>query len=229
VPGVIRPAARGEDGRHARHHAARTPPERVPTAGDGSRRQSADLAAAAAKKLVNLYRLVRVGVPPTDLASFAATSDSEPYRAAGLLLAIVVGTPTVATPILQAVRQAAPDADSHRTLRSAASHTGTSSPSAAPPDRDTTGAPLNRHDPTEQGAVDAMCTTCQTWLHLLDGLDQLAADRPGIPTVIRPFQPWAPELARFSFYTRPLWARLTPKEQSQASGQSQHTSESLPD
>jgi pRiA4b ORF-3-like protein len=38
-------AARGW--RHARHHAARTPPERVPTPGGGARGQSADLAAAA--------------------------------------------------------------------------------------------------------------------------------------------------------------------------------------
>src|SRR5664279_181281 len=49
------PAARGEDGRHARHHAARTLPERVPAAGGGARRQSADLAADAdPRRPVNL-------------------------------------------------------------------------------------------------------------------------------------------------------------------------------
>ena len=70
----------------------------------------------AAKKLVNLYRLVRIGVPQPELTAFAGAPDSEPYRAAALMLALVVGTPPLATAALTAVINAAPSADLITTL-----------------------------------------------------------------------------------------------------------------
>ena len=63
----------------------------------------------AAKKLVNLYRLVRIGVPDAELALFAGAPDSIPYRAAGLLLGILVGTATLADSVLTAILRAGGD------------------------------------------------------------------------------------------------------------------------
>jgi hypothetical protein len=53
----------------------------------------------AGKKLVNLYRLVRIGVPDGELAAFTAG----PYQAVLLLLAVVIGHPALACPLLAAL------------------------------------------------------------------------------------------------------------------------------
>ena len=62
----------------------------------------------AAKKLTNLYRLVRVDIPETDLARFV---DSGEYRTVQILLAVLVGTPSGARGVFAALRDAAPDTD----------------------------------------------------------------------------------------------------------------------
>ncbi|HEU5267957.1 MAG TPA: P-loop NTPase fold protein, partial [Jatrophihabitans sp.] len=62
----------------------------------------------AAKKLTNLYRLVRVDVPETDLGAFVESGE---YRAVQILLAVLVGTPAGARGVFAALRDAAPDAD----------------------------------------------------------------------------------------------------------------------
>ena len=62
----------------------------------------------AAKKLVNLYRLVRVGIPEEDLPTFIGLGG---YQVVQILLAILVGTPDVAHAIFSAIRAAACDAD----------------------------------------------------------------------------------------------------------------------
>lgn len=54
----------------------------------------------AAKKLVNLYRLLRIGIPEPRLPAFVGTAGTGPYRQALLLLAVVVGHPTLAKPLL---------------------------------------------------------------------------------------------------------------------------------
>ncbi|MFF4260429.1 P-loop NTPase fold protein [Streptomyces sp. NPDC001663] len=50
----------------------------------------------AAKRLVNLYRLVRIGVPATDLPAFASTTVPAPYQAVQILLAVLAGSPRAA-------------------------------------------------------------------------------------------------------------------------------------
>ncbi|MFE9601491.1 P-loop NTPase fold protein [Streptomyces hokutonensis] len=50
----------------------------------------------AAKRLVNLYRLVRIGVPATDLPAFASSSGAAPYQAVQILLAVLAGNPPAA-------------------------------------------------------------------------------------------------------------------------------------
>ncbi|WP_189265605.1 P-loop NTPase fold protein [Streptomyces fuscichromogenes] len=50
----------------------------------------------AAKRLVNLYRLVRIGVPATDLPAFASSSGPAPFQAVQILLAVLAGSPRAA-------------------------------------------------------------------------------------------------------------------------------------
>ncbi|MDT3438727.1 P-loop NTPase fold protein [Pseudofrankia sp. BMG5.37] len=61
----------------------------------------------AGKKLINLYRLVRIGVPDSDLATFTAG----PYQAVVLLLAIIIGQPVLARPLLTALAASTGDGD----------------------------------------------------------------------------------------------------------------------
>jgi WD40 repeat protein len=62
----------------------------------------------AAKKLVNLYRLVRIGIPEEDLPTFIGLGG---YQVVQILLAVLVGTPDAAPAIFTAIRSAAYDAD----------------------------------------------------------------------------------------------------------------------
>ncbi|MFD7940147.1 P-loop NTPase fold protein [Streptomyces sp. NPDC059755] len=55
----------------------------------------------AAKRLVNLYRLVRIGVPATDLPAFASSTGPAPYQAVQILLAVLVGNPRAAEELLR--------------------------------------------------------------------------------------------------------------------------------
>ncbi|HEU5352924.1 MAG TPA: P-loop NTPase fold protein [Actinocrinis sp.] len=62
----------------------------------------------AAKRLVNVYRLVRVAIPDDDLQGFV---DTGTYQTVQILLAVLVGEPTVASAVFTAIRDAAPDTD----------------------------------------------------------------------------------------------------------------------
>ena len=62
----------------------------------------------AAKRLVNMYRLVRVAIPDEDLQSFV---DAGEYHTVQILLAVLVGEPTVASAVFTAIRDAAADSD----------------------------------------------------------------------------------------------------------------------
>ncbi|MEV6765263.1 P-loop NTPase fold protein [Streptomyces sp. NPDC051105] len=63
----------------------------------------------AAKKLVNLYRLVRVGIKPEDLQGFLSPSPSEPgeHQAVQVLLTLLVGHPEQASPLFKHILAAA--------------------------------------------------------------------------------------------------------------------------
>jgi hypothetical protein len=158
----------------------------------------------AAKKLVNLYRLVRIGVPQPELTAFAGAPDSEPYRAAGLLLALVVGTPPLATAVLTAVLKATSGADLITTLTDTSAH--------------------DRHATTPASTAPD-CSTCSSWATTLGAVQLIASGSPGLPAIVDHYQLWAPEIARFSFHTRPLWARLSPQQQAAAGTQTLMTSE----
>ncbi|WP_436496676.1 P-loop NTPase fold protein [Actinokineospora sp. HUAS TT18] len=58
------------------------------------------------KKLINLYRLIRIGVPGDDLARFVGTDRGGPYQAVLILLAVTLTRPDRARELLTAVRTA---------------------------------------------------------------------------------------------------------------------------
>ena len=65
----------------------------------------------AAKRMVNLYRLVRIGIPDAELATFVGDEKGGPYQAVQVLLGILTGYPTMAHDIFQRLLDAPPDGD----------------------------------------------------------------------------------------------------------------------
>jgi hypothetical protein len=65
----------------------------------------------AAKKLVNLYRLVRIGIPDSDLATFAGSKAGGQYQVVQILLAVLVGSPAAAQRIFLELIAATPESD----------------------------------------------------------------------------------------------------------------------
>jgi WD40 repeat protein len=70
----------------------------------------------AAKKLVNLYRLVRIGISESDLSAFVEGGD---YQVVQILLALLVGAPATAPAVFTAIRDAEPDAPVAEVVRRA--------------------------------------------------------------------------------------------------------------
>jgi hypothetical protein len=65
----------------------------------------------AAKRLVNLYRLVRIGIPDSGLAAFVGSEAGGPYQVVQILLAILVGCPAAAPRIFHELMAAPPDSE----------------------------------------------------------------------------------------------------------------------
>jgi len=129
----------------------------------------------AAKKLVNLYRLIRIGIRDGDLPTFLADHSYQPVQ---ILLALLVGTPNDARVILTAILAAQPT-DTLLTLLSA---------DAAPGVRD-----------------DNWITARETRQRLIDVLKHLDTDTSApTPHTLVTYQQWCPEIARYSFHTRTL-------------------------
>lgn len=129
----------------------------------------------SAKKLVNLYRLVRIGIPDADLPAFLTEYAHQPVQ---LLLALLVGTPNDARVILTAILAAEPADDLIKLL----------------------GA-----DTTPGVGNGDWTATEQTRQRLVDLLERLRVDAPAptFPTVVT-YQRWCPKIARYSFHTRTL-------------------------
>jgi KAP family P-loop domain/Caspase domain len=70
----------------------------------------------AAKRLANLYRLVRVSIPQDDLASFTGSDAGGPYQAVQILLAVLVGWPAIARLLFTEIMRAPADADIFQVL-----------------------------------------------------------------------------------------------------------------
>ena len=65
----------------------------------------------AAKKLVNLYRLVRIGIADSGLAAFAGSEAGGQYQVVQILLAVLVGSPAAAQRIFRELMAATSDSD----------------------------------------------------------------------------------------------------------------------
>jgi hypothetical protein len=63
----------------------------------------------SAKRLVNLYRLLRSSLDPQELQAFIGVEDQGDYRTVGILLALLTGAPGVAPRIFSALLAEAPD------------------------------------------------------------------------------------------------------------------------
>ncbi len=134
----------------------------------------------AAKRLVNVYRLVRIGVRSGDLAAFVGEEeDGGPYQAVQVLLAILVGHPEFARKVFQLVIEGA-GGESEQVpftdlvaVAAAAGRSGGNTPSF--------------------GIVHSL-------------LIEIRRDSP-LSVSIREGRRWCPRLARFSFYTRDLAGR----------------------
>jgi len=65
----------------------------------------------AIKKLANLYRMLRLGVPESGLSAFVGGEQGGPFQAAALLLALLVGRPHEARAVLEALALERADQD----------------------------------------------------------------------------------------------------------------------
>jgi hypothetical protein len=65
----------------------------------------------AAKKLVNLYRLVRIGIADSGLAAFTGSEAGGQYQVVQILLAVLVGSPAAAQHIFRELMAATPESD----------------------------------------------------------------------------------------------------------------------
>lgn len=77
----------------------------------------------AVKRLVNLYRILRIGVSDDMIDEFVGTAArGGPYQAAALLLAIIVGSPAEGRQLLLSLRTARPDEEITEFLRDNSQH-----------------------------------------------------------------------------------------------------------
>jgi hypothetical protein len=128
----------------------------------------------AAKKLVNLYRLVRIGIRDQDLAAFI---DDETYQVVQILLAILVGSPTTSRTVFTATLHAT-SGDLIDLLRE--------NRAASVADTDWAAAATTRHR-----VADTICKI------RAEGPTQ-------VNTALAAYRQWCPKLARYSFHTRAL-------------------------
>jgi hypothetical protein len=133
----------------------------------------------AAKRLVNVYRLVRIGVRSADLAAFVGDELGGPYQAVQVLLAILVGYPEFARRVFLLVLETTSGesaAEAYADLVAVVETAGRSGGNAQ-----------------SSGIIHAL-------------LAEVREDSP-LSVSIDECRRWCPRLARFSFYTRDLAGR----------------------
>lgn len=130
----------------------------------------------AAKRLVNLYRLVRIGVRGAELAEFVGDEAGGPYQAVQVLLAMLVGHPEFAREVFREILGGASEGDGaggHADLAALVEEAG--------------------------GTADKPHSFGIIYGFLLKVRDEAPA-----AVSIAECRRWCPHLARFSFYTREL-------------------------
>jgi WD40 repeat protein len=136
----------------------------------------------AAKRLVNLYRLVRIGIPSGELSEFVGDESGGPYQAVQVLLAILVGHPEFAREVFRVV------------LSGSSEGQGTSGR------LDGTGY-ADLAAVTEEAAPES--GKSHSFGIVYPFLIKIREEAPAAVSMAE-CRRWCPRLARFSFYTREL-------------------------
>jgi len=168
----------------------------------------------AVKRFVNTYRLVRVSVPPAELASFEGTAkDPGGYRMALVLLAIVSGYPNLAPRFLQQLRDQSRVASGKSTWSKFLDHCialAAEEQARAQLDQAKTragatakeqAASTTRKSPTRRMrkvAARDIAYYWQEWIQLCERLREISSD-DYLPGDLSGFYDLVPRIARFSF------------------------------
>jgi hypothetical protein len=132
--------------------------------------------------MVNIYRLVRIGIPEENLPAFTGNEKGGPYQAVQVLLAILAGSPFVAADVFYALLDASPVDSVLSVLQE-----------------------MRQKRPPE---LDRGRTSRQlSWIE--SEMTELEA-AAGLPLTAGDCQRWCRELARFSFQTRDLASEHLP-------------------
>ena len=135
----------------------------------------------AAKRFINIYRLIRATVPPADLPAFVGDEQNPgEHRAVMVLLAALTGYPRQSPYVFRKLRRLLPSSSWQAALDT---FTPRYIPDTDPPQYQ------NRVVPT----MDAGEVT--QWQRLARALTSIT----GLPDKIEPYARWIPTVARFSF------------------------------
>lgn len=129
-----------------------------------------------AKRLVNLYRLVRIGIRSGELAEFVGDETGGPYQAVQVLLALLVGHPRFATEVFRMI------------LDSAGAEAAE-------------GGYVDLATVVE--AAGGRCGKPHSFWSIHAFLVEIRKEAPAAVSMAE-CRRWCPRLARFSFYTREL-------------------------
>jgi WD40 repeat protein len=129
----------------------------------------------AVKKFINLYRLIRIGISEGELAAFVGGSHGGPYQVVLVLLAVIVGRPSLAASILTAITDADSGGEDIITLFRRLAEVG--------------GLPSDAR--MELRKIAELIESIRSEA---TALGQLAE-----------YQAWCPKVARLSFFTRTLY------------------------
>ncbi len=113
----------------------------------------------AAKRLVNLYRLVRIGIPDRDLAAFTGSEAGGPYQIVQVLLAMLVGSPVAAQRIFRELMAPNADTDILAVLAKAAAADFTEAHYCARVSAELASIASDTPMPTAAGEYQLWCTT----------------------------------------------------------------------
>jgi predicted phosphodiesterase len=136
----------------------------------------------AVKRFINIYRLIRVKIPESDLARFVG-SEEEPgeFRVVMILLATLTGFPRQAPYVFNEIRSLDPKLPWRNLVET------------LKPRR----IPETEPERFRNGVVPNMSAAeTNEWIRLYAALRELA---PTLPDTMEIYKGWAPEVARFSF------------------------------
>jgi len=144
----------------------------------------------AAKRFVNIYRLLRISINEERLTDFPNESEAAEYKAVLLLLAIQTGYPEQAVQIIHDLAEQKPKKRWWEFVHSYHSR-AKNAPRKNPRPKDLQGAAVMRFDAADRYEAER-------WTELLRRLDQLRHEIPPRQTC-KAFIKWGPHVAHYSF------------------------------